>query len=213
MFNLTLGGHARAIALLAAAAWFGCPSQSEAAFGIIIVETVLMPVEDPLTQYEFKLALAGNNQILQGDNITFHDISNYDGNSHYEFLSSGVDFSQFFSIQTSQGSAAGLTNLALVLTSSLVTFTNATASPVSIGTLIVETNVQYPPMSGSPLFDPITYTTQTHLFPSGTLNTAQGITAASIVPEPCSVALLGIGLVIIPTFRMARGRRRLNRCG
>ena len=43
MFLLSLGGRVRIIALLAAAAWGLCASQADAAFGIIITETVLMP--------------------------------------------------------------------------------------------------------------------------------------------------------------------------
>lgn len=187
--------------------------EARAGLGVIVTETVLMPVEDPLTQFDFKLALVAGNQILQGDNITFRDIPFFNGTASYSFTSGGIDYSQFFSIRATQGSSAGLTDIALVLTASPGSLTNADpVNNISIGDLIVVTSIEYPPAPDSPLFNPIRYTTQTHLFPSGELNLGSGITAASaIVPEPASAALLGVGVGGVAAFLVARGRRNTAR--
>ena len=193
--------------LIALALGFGV-GEARAGRGIIITDTTLMPVGDPLTQYDFKLSLVLGNQILQGDNITLLNIANYDGNSRYIFSSGGIDYSRFFSIVPTPGSLAGTTNLELILTASPGSLTNLTSGDLPIGDLIVETNVEFPPSSNSPLLDPINYTTQTHLFPSGVLNIGAGVTARpGIVPEPSSLIMLGLSLVVGSTAgAMARGR-------
>ncbi len=185
--------------------------EAEAAFGIIVTETILMPVGDPLTQYDFKLSLAAGNQIINGDNITLMNVPNFDGNSSYVFMSGGIDYSKFFAIQATPGSMAGFSNIELVLTASPGSLINTDPlNNLPIGDLIVETNVQFPPASGSALFNPIFYTTQTHLYPSGTLNIGAGFTPTpALVPEPASLTMLGVGAV--SALLMIRGRRRLNR--
>ena len=64
--------------------------------------------------------------------------------------------------------SAGLTNIELMYNvpspSSLFNTQNPFAD-LPIGDLFVETSVDFPPPSNSPLFNPIAYTTQTHLFP------------------------------------------------
>ena len=207
MFLSNWSRRAFSTGLLVALVWGFGLSEAKAALGIIVTQTTVMPVGDPLAEYDFKLSLVAGNQLEQNDNITLLNIPNFDGNAHYVFVQGGFDFSQFFSINPGEGSSPGLTSIALVWTPSLLAFKNS--DPVNnlpIGDLFVETNVEYPPASNSPLFDPINYTTTTHLYPSGDSNSGMGTTAAVSVPEPSSVAMLGVGVVSV--LLTARGRRR-----
>ncbi len=187
---------------------FACERREvEAGLAIVVTDTIIIPAGDPLAQYDFKLSLAAGNLILPGDNITLQNIPNFNGDASYRFMSGGIDYSNFFSIVPSEGSSAGLTNIELVLTAAPGTLINIDpVNNLAIGDLYVTTNVEYPPAPGSPLFNPINYTSQTHLYPSGTLNMYSSVTTPSLVPEPASGALLGVG--IVAGLLVARGRRR-----
>ena len=181
-------------------------NEAKAAFGIIITDTILMPVGDPLTQYDFQLSLAVGNQLQQGDNITILNVPDFNGQASYAYTSMGTDYSQFFSILTSTVPGSGLTNIELVWEASPLTLTNYQATNISIGDLFVTTTVQYPPASNSPLFNPLTYTSRTHLYSPSDPNKGGGITTPNIVPEPASWALLGVGCGAVGL--MVRGQRR-----
>lgn len=185
--------------------------EARAGLGIEILDPpILSPVEDPLAQYDFKLILVANNQVLRNDFVTLFNIPSYNGVSRYVFTSGGIDYSQLFSIRATPGSSAGLTNLQLILTGSPGTVTNADLfNNLPIGDLLVETSVQFPPPGNSPLFDPISYASQTHIVSDGTLNSGTGITPRPLaVPEPSSLALMGWGGVALAGLAFGRGRGR-----
>lgn len=203
--------HVRMTGLLLALYLGAGLGEARAGLGIeILMPPVLSPVEDPLTQYDFKLLLVAGNQVLQNDFITLLDIPSYDGISRYVFTSGGVDYSQLFSIRASEGSAPGLTNIQLILTGAPGTLTNADpVNDLPIGDLIIETSVMYPPPADSPLFNPISYMTQTHLVANGALNVGSGTApGAVLVPEPSSLALLGLGGASLAVLARRRGRRQ-----
>lgn len=184
--------------------------EARAGLGIQILDPpILSPVEDPLTQYDFKLVLVANNQVLRNDFVTLFDIPSYNGVSRYVFTSGGIDYSQLFEIRPTPGSSAGFTNLQLILTGSPGTLTNADLfNNLPIGDLLVETSVQFPPSGTSPLFNPISYASQTHIVSDGTLNTGSGITPRPmVVPEPSSLPLVGLGGVSLVALAFGRGRR------
>ncbi len=194
------------VSLFTLLAGFGA-NPAQAGFGIIIDETILMPVGDPLTQYDFKLSLAGGNQLLKGDNLTILNIPNYNGQASYVFMSDGTDFSKFFTISVGGSEVSGQTTLSLTWNQSIINLTNTQSTNLSIGDLYVVTSVEFPPSSNSPLFNPIIYNTQTHTYPSGLLNLGiGGITMPSIVPEPSSWALVGVGFAAVGW--LARGPKR-----
>lgn len=204
--------QAPAIGLLMALIMGPGSREAEASLGIIVTQTTLMPTGDPTTIYDFKLSLAANNSILLNDNITILNLPAYDGTSSYVFTSGGINYTPFFSIVASAGTAPGSSNIELVLTAGApASLTNPDlVNDLPIGDLFVETSVNFPPSAGSPLFNPLNYTTRTHLSNSGILNFGSGVTPApSIVPEPSSLALFGVGAA--SCLLMTRGRRRIAR--
>ena len=203
-----LGRRISTAGLLAALVLIAGSGEADAGLGIVVTDTTLMPVADPLTEYDFKLSLIAGNQLLQGDNITLMNIPDFDGTASYKFVSNGFDFSTFFAIVPSAGSGPGLTNIELEYIipppSSFYNSQNPSLD-LPIGDLFVETSVDFPPPADSPLFNPVAYTTQTHLFPSGAPNSGAGITTPHLVPEPASLALMGVGLG--SAWLLARRRR------
>ena len=190
-------------------------SRAEAGSGIIVTDTTIMPVDDPLAEYDFKLALAPGITMSTGDFIKLQGVPDFpiNGTGSYAFKMGSFDFSSYLTITTAVNGTTGLTDVTLTFVApSPLVFTNPNTPPTGmnlpIGDLILVTTVDFDAIGSHPeLFVPIAYTSQTHFNGSNAINPGSGLTPIpTVVPEPASLALVGTGL--LSAWLLGRLRRR-----
>ena len=193
-------GHGRrVISALSLAALVVILGSSGAEAGIVVTDTTIMPTGDPLSEYDFKLALQPSTSVIFGDYITFQSIPDFDATTlpKYVYMVGSTDFSGYFSVGTTTN-MDGTTNVMLTFNQpNPVAFVNpSTTSNLSIGDLFVQTTVDFPPPADSPILGPIHYVAQSHTIDESTIVDNSGTTTPTVVPEPASLALtlLGAGI-------------------
>ena len=212
MFRIGQKWSFAGIVILAAGLLAG-PGRAQAAFttGIIIDQTILMPVNDPNFQLDFRASLAGMNALTAGDSMTdgdsivFENIPLFNSAS---FTSTGFG-NNLFEVTTGLG-LDDTTDVTFTYIGTLA-LTNMTASSISLGDFLINTDYNYTPNNiPSQLLQPFIYMTQTTSTVTGEKNFGSGLTPVpSPVPEPASLALLAIGLPAV----LALARRQIRRPG
>jgi hypothetical protein len=185
---------------------------------LIISQTTVEPTGDPSVIFDFQLAL-GAGTYLSNDN-TIEVLSVPDvvtsppifGPAYQYAL--GSPYNSYFGVNTTSN-GDGTFDITLTYNASRTSaFDNSSgSSPLSIGDLYVLTTIDYPPGGpppSSPVFDTLYYTSVA-TNSNGTADVLpSGSTTPSLVPEPASVSLIGLGLASAWLVARRRGKRGVS---